>query len=105
MEQDEHRRPSFAKFNGVDDGILRLDEKAIHRMSQVDSHVVDEFEEAKAAAENEHQLSVRDTFKLYPKAIGFSLIFSTAVIVSHSLIIRLVHQTLTKGRWKATICL
>ena len=36
---------------------------------------------ARNATEREHSLSLRDAFKLYPKAIGFSLLFSTAIIM------------------------
>lgn len=37
--------------------------------------------DARNATEREHSLSLRDAFKLYPKAIGFSLLFSTAIIM------------------------
>lgn len=43
--------------------------------------VVQEFEEAKNAARHEHELTVRDALRLYPKAIIFSIIFSSAVIM------------------------
>lgn len=33
-------------------------------------------EEARQAAENEHNLSLRDALKLYPTAIGWSIFFS-----------------------------
>jgi SP family general alpha glucoside:H+ symporter-like MFS transporter len=43
------------------------------------------FEGEKTGARNatdfEHSLNLRDSFKLYPKAIGFSLLFSTAIIM------------------------
>jgi MFS transporter, SP family, general alpha glucoside:H+ symporter len=78
----DRRRSSVIQIERTDDGVLRLDDAAVRKMSQINSHIVDEFEEAKAAVEKEHQLTIRDAFKLYPKAICFSLIFSTAVIVS-----------------------
>ena len=37
--------------------------------------------EASKATQREHELSVKDAIRLYPKAIGFSLIFSTALIM------------------------
>ena len=77
MGGDEQRRSSVNV-----DGVLQVNEAAVRKMSQVNSRIVDEFEEAKVAAAKEHELSIRDAFKLYPKAICFSLLFSTAVIVS-----------------------
>ena len=86
MGGDERRRSSVVEVERADDGVLRLDDAAVRKMSLVNSHMVDEFEEARKAAAIEHELSIRDAFKLYPKAICFSLIFSTAVIVRHFLI-------------------
>ncbi|KAL6409281.1 Maltose permease MAL31 [Ilyonectria robusta] len=37
--------------------------------------------DARDATELEHSLTLRDSFRLYPKAIGFSLLFSTAIIM------------------------
>ncbi len=37
--------------------------------------------EAKNATEREHQLTVRNAIRLYPRAFAFSLLFSTAVIM------------------------
>lgn len=44
-------------------------------------HHVDEAEETNQALQNERQLTLRDTFKLYPKAIMFSFVISLAVIM------------------------
>lgn len=82
--EDNRRRSSVVQVQRADDGILRLDDQALRKMSQVDSNIIDQFEEAKAAAEKEHELTIRDALKLYPKAIGFSLLFSTAVVVSRT---------------------
>lgn len=82
MGGDTRRRSSVVQVQRADDGILRLDDAALRKMSQIDSQIIAEFEEAKQAAEKEHLLTVRDAFKLYPKAVCFSLLFSTAIIVS-----------------------
>ena len=82
MGRDERRRSSVVEVERVDDGVLRLDDAAVRKMSAVNASIVDEFEEAKQAAEKEHELTIRDAIRLYPKAIAFSLIFSTAVVVS-----------------------
>lgn len=37
--------------------------------------------DARDATTREHNLTLRDSFKLYPRAIGFSLLFSTAIIM------------------------
>ncbi|KAH7109359.1 general substrate transporter [Dactylonectria macrodidyma] len=37
--------------------------------------------DARQATDLEHSLTLRDSFRLYPKAIGFSLLFSTAIIM------------------------
>ena len=37
--------------------------------------------EARNATDREHALTLRDSFRLYPKAIAFSLLFSTAIIM------------------------
>lgn len=37
--------------------------------------------DARDATDLEHNLTLRDSFRLYPKAIGFSLLFSTAIIM------------------------
>ena len=81
MGGQERRRSSVVQVERADDGVLRLGDAAVRKMSQVNAQIVDEFEEAKRAADIEHELTVRDAIKLYPKAICFSLIFSTAVIV------------------------
>ena len=78
----ERRRSSVVQVERADDGVLRINDDSVRKMSQVNSRIVDEFDEAKKAAASEHELSIRDAIKLYPKAIGFSLIFSTAVVVS-----------------------
>lgn len=43
--------------------------------------IVTQHVEASKATRREHELSVKDAIRLYPKAIGFSLIFSTAIIM------------------------
>lgn len=37
--------------------------------------------DARDATAREHNLTLKDSFKLYPKAIAFSLLFSTAIIM------------------------
>lgn len=49
-------------------------------------HTVDEDKatrhaDARDATKREHDLSLKDSFRLYPKAIAFSIVFSTAIIM------------------------
>jgi MFS transporter, SP family, general alpha glucoside:H+ symporter len=50
-----------------------------------DDHVGIEYNvnksDARDATQLEHDLTVRSAMRLYPKAIGFSLLFSTAIIM------------------------
>jgi len=65
----------------ANDGVARINDESIRKLSIINPQVVQEFEEAKKAVEKEHELTVRDALKLYPKAIIFSIIFSSAVIM------------------------
>lgn len=69
------------QVNRTDDGVVRIRDGSIRKLSVINPGVVQEFEEAKNAASKEHELTVRDALKLYPKAIIFSIIFSSAVIM------------------------
>jgi hypothetical protein len=77
----ERRRSSVVQVERADDGIIRINDSSIRKLSMINPQVVQQFDEAKNAAEKEHQLTVRDALKLYPKAIIFSIIFSSAVIM------------------------
>ncbi|KAM5364343.1 hypothetical protein ACJZ2D_011540 [Fusarium nematophilum] len=56
-----------------------------HVVSAEPGHGTQAFEfdktDAREATDLEHSLTLRDSFRLYPKAIGFSLLFSTAIIM------------------------
>ena len=78
---DTRRKSSVVQVDRADDGVVRINDASIRRLSSVNPGVVQEFEEAKKAAEGEHELTIRDAIKLYPKAIAFSIIFSTAVVM------------------------
>lgn len=62
-------KPEEAKVSGhFEDANLKEDRQIQHA-------------EAVAATNREHELTFRDALRLYPKAIMFSLIFSTAIIM------------------------
>ena len=77
----ERRKSSVVEVDRANDGVLRVKDDAMRKLSVVNPEIVQEYEEAKAATAGEHELTIRDALKLYPKAIAFSIIFSTAVVM------------------------
>lgn len=75
------RKSSIVQVHRVNDGVTRVDDDTIRRLSASQPGIAHDFNEAKAATAGEHELTIRDAIKLYPKAIVFSLIFSTAVVM------------------------
>lgn len=63
------------------DGIIRVEDGAIRRMSIANRDAAAMNNDAREATEREHRLSIRDAIRLYPKAIMFSVAFSTAVVM------------------------
>ena len=59
----------------------RRESEAYRRMSVNNPNVAALKDEAQDATEAEHNLTIRDALKLYPKAVMFSVAFSTAVIM------------------------
>lgn len=57
------------------------DDTIKYHVTQTESNDLQGTKEARAATQGEHDLTIRQALKLYPKAIGFSLLFSTAVIM------------------------
>lgn len=77
----ERRRSSVVQVERDYDGVARINDSSIRKLSVTNPQVVQQFDEAKHAAEKEHELTIRDALKLYPRAIIFSIIFSSAVIM------------------------
>ncbi|RMZ83109.1 hypothetical protein DV738_g1209, partial [Chaetothyriales sp. CBS 135597] len=77
----ERRSSSVVEVQRQDDGVIRVKDDFLRKISQSNIHAADEIAEAREAREKEGSLTVRDALKLYPKAIMFSIIFSTAVIM------------------------
>lgn len=75
------RRSSVVEVDRSKDGVLRVNDDAMRRMSQLHDSVGKQISDAKAASNAEKSLSVRDSVRLYKKAICFSLIMSLAVIM------------------------
>lgn len=63
------------------DGVVRVNDDAVRRLSRAHDNIGQEIADAKGASSAEKGMSVRNSVKLYKKAICFSLIMSLAVIM------------------------
>lgn len=77
----EKRNSSIVQVETQNDGVLRVDDTAFKKMSIANPELVNQSADARAATNREHNMTVREAFRLYPKAVCFSLIFSTAIIM------------------------
>lgn len=77
----ERRRSSVVEVQRKDDDVLRLNDDTVRKMSQSHAQMGTEINEARDATAREHNMSVRDSIRLYKKAIAFSLIMSLAVVM------------------------
>jgi SP family general alpha glucoside:H+ symporter-like MFS transporter len=77
----ERRRSSVVQVNRENDGVLRVNDDSVRRMSKANAFIANDIADAKQASQNEKDLSIPDAIKLYKKGICFSLLFSLAVIM------------------------
>lgn len=76
------RRSSLVSVNrDQNDGVLRVKDESIRRLSQAHNGIAHEQEEAKLATAQEKAMTVRQAVRLYKKAICFSLAMSLAVVM------------------------
>lgn len=75
------RRSSVVSVQREPDDVVRVADSSFRRMSEANPEIPHINNEAKKATENETTMTLREAVRLYPKAIIFSLIFSTAVIM------------------------
>lgn len=75
------RKSSVIDLERTKDGVLRVHDNEIRKMSASHPDMALQNEAAKNATEAEHNLSFGDALRLYPKAIAFSVIFSSAIIM------------------------
>ena len=78
---ERRRKSSVIAVERIDDGVLRIGDDSVRRMSEVNPDLPEQNIHAKNATMSEKTMSVRDALRLYPKAVAFSLLFSTAVIM------------------------
>lgn len=75
------RRSSLVPVDHHDDGVLRVKDASVRRLSRASENIGQELSDAKDASSAEKSMSVRDSIRLYKKGICFSLIMSLAVIM------------------------
>ena len=75
------RRTSLVPADHQNDGVLRVNDDAVRRLSQAHDGSGQELSDAKGASSAEKEMSVRDSLRLYKKAICFSLIMSLPVVM------------------------
>jgi len=75
------RKTSVVTIERRDDGVARVNDDAVRRMSLAHNNIGQEIEDAKSASRAEKNMSVRDSLRLYKKAVCFSLVMSLAVIM------------------------
>lgn len=75
------RRSSVVSVERANNEVARVEDDAFRSMSVSNPDIAAQTAEAKHATDNEHNLTVRNALKLYPKAVMFSLLLSTAVIM------------------------
>jgi hypothetical protein len=63
------------------DNVLRVTDTTIRKMSVADPNIAALTVEAKAATQSEKTMTLRQAFNLYKKAMAFSVLFSTAIVM------------------------
>lgn len=65
----------------VDSNVVHVEGSALTRLHDANADFAAIAEEAQIATAKEHQMSLWQALKLYPKAIGWSVLLSTAIIM------------------------
>jgi SP family general alpha glucoside:H+ symporter-like MFS transporter len=77
----EHRKQSIVQVESRGDDVLRVMDTNIRKMSVFNPELAGQNDAARNAAQREHNMTVKEALRLWPKAVAFSLIFSTAIIM------------------------
>jgi len=77
------RKNSVAHVANVEhnDNVLRVTDTTMRKMSVADPNIAAITVDAKAATNSEKTMTLRQAFNLYKKAMGFSILFSTAIVM------------------------
>lgn len=63
------------------DNVLRVTDTTMRKMSVADPNIAAITVEAKAATQSEKTMTLKQAFNLYKKAMMFSVLFSTAIVM------------------------
>ncbi|EKD17541.1 uncharacterized protein L3040_006658 [Drepanopeziza brunnea f. sp. 'multigermtubi'] len=77
----DERKTSIMGVDSRGDNVLRVLDTDVRKMSVINPELAEQNSNARSATDREHNMTIRQCFRLYPKAIAFSLIFSTAIIM------------------------
>lgn len=77
----QRRRSSVASVNRQNDGVIRVRNDSIRRLSQAYENNDIEQAEAQDATNIEKSMTVRQAIRMYKKAILFSMAMSLAVVM------------------------
>jgi SP family general alpha glucoside:H+ symporter-like MFS transporter len=75
------RRDSQLKETPVDNNALHPEDTVVRRASEAIPGFAELSAEAKDATDKEHQMGFKQALRLYPKAVGWSILLSTAIIM------------------------
>ncbi|CZT10798.1 probable maltose permease [Rhynchosporium graminicola] len=78
---DGERNVSIVSVVSRGDDVLRVLDTNVRKMSVINPDLAEQNKNARSATEREHNMTVKECLRLYPKAVAFSLIFSTAIIM------------------------
>lgn len=62
-------------------GHIDLDNSVVNKLARSNPKVAILSSEAKVGTEAEHNMSIREAIRRYPKAVAWSILFSTAIIL------------------------
>lgn len=75
------RKSSVVSYSRGNDGVVRVPDESIRRLSAAHTNMGREQADARLAADAEKSMTVRQAVRLYKKAIMFSMIMSLAVVM------------------------
>jgi len=75
------RRGSRIDEVSIDDNALHTDDAIIKRAAATNEHFAEMSAEAQDATNKEHSMGFLQALKLYPKAVGWSILLSTAIVM------------------------
>lgn len=75
------RRASHVEKVAADGSALHTEDTVLRKASLANPHFVELSNDAKIGTEKEHSMGLMQAIKLYPKAVGWSILLSTAIVM------------------------